>query len=143
MKTNNNVNSYKSLPCKKCGRVVNNVGEESVKVTCSSCVLGLVGMPEESKSAYKPTGRPAGWHWMNEFVDKDGTVYHMGKEQPKLKGTKKPTKIVTKKKKPVKRRTKEQILIQRHKDSKEAKKIALKRAIKKQQDFLNHKINKG
>ena len=24
---------------------------------------------------------------MNEFVDKDGNVFHKGKEQPKLKGT--------------------------------------------------------
>ena len=30
---------------------------------------------------------------MKEFVDKDGNVFHKGKEQPKLKGTIKPTKI--------------------------------------------------
>ena len=30
---------------------------------------------------------------MNEFVDKDGNVFHKGKEQPKLKGTLKPTKV--------------------------------------------------
>ena len=137
MKTNN-VNSYKSLPCKTCGRIVENVGEEAVKVTCSSCVFGLVGFPEEPKSAYKPTGRPAGWHWMKEFVDKDGTVFHKGKEQPELKGTLKPTKVKPPKKK-TKRRTKEQILIDRHKE----KKMALKKAVKKQQDFINHTIDKG
>ena len=32
-------------------------------------------------------------NFMNEFVDKDGTVYHKGKEQPKLKGTLPPTKV--------------------------------------------------
>jgi hypothetical protein len=47
------------------------------------------------------TGRPPGWHFMNEFVDKDGTVFHKGKEQPDLKGTLKPTKV-----KPVKKRKK-------------------------------------
>ena len=47
------------------------------------------------------TGRPAGWHFMNEFVDKDGNVFHKGKEQPKLKGTLKPTKV-----KPPKKRKK-------------------------------------
>ena len=146
MKTNNNVNSYKSLPCKKCGRIVNNVGEEAVKVICSSCVLGLVGMPEESKSAYKPTGRPAGWHWMAEFVDKDGNVFHKGKEVKKLKGTLKPTKIL---KKATKRRTKSEIdasKIKKYQLKKKAetdKQKALKEAVKKQQDFLNHKINKG
>ena len=126
-----------SLRCKKCGRIVDNVGDTAVKVTCSYCVLSAVGMPEE-KRGYTPTGRPAGWHFMVEFVDKDGTVFHKGKEQPKLKGTLKPTKVKPPKKK-IKRRTKEQILIDRHNE----KKAVLKKAVKKQQDFLNHKINKG
>ena len=134
-------NSYKvkgilHMCCRKCGREVKGVSEDAVKVTCSHCVLRIVGFPEEPKSAYKPTGRPAGWHWMKEFVDKDGTVYHLGKEQPKLKGTLKPTKIVSKKKKPVKRRTQQQILLDREKEKKEA----LKKAHKKQKDFLNHKF---
>ena len=47
------------------------------------------------------TGRPAGWHFMNEYVDKDGNVFHKGKEQPELKGTLKPTKV-----KPPKKRKK-------------------------------------
>jgi hypothetical protein len=80
---------------------------------------------------------------MAEFVDKDGSVYHKGKEQPKLKGTKKPTKVSPPKKKKLvskrsKRRTKEQMLVARHKEKKEA----IKKAVKKQQDFLNHNINK-
>ena len=40
---------------------------------------------------------------MNEFVDKDGTVYHKGKEMPELKGTRPITVIKPKKK--TKRRT--------------------------------------
>ncbi len=138
MKTNN-VNSYKSLPCKTCGRIVENVGDEAFKVTCSMCVLGTVGFPEESKSAYKPTGRPAGWHWMKEFVDKDGTVYHLGKEQPKLKGTKKPTKVKPVKTARKKRRTREQMLLAMDAE----RKSALKKAHQKQKDFINHKIDKG
>jgi hypothetical protein len=90
--------------------------------------------PEQDKPSYKPTGRPAGWHWMAEFVDKDGNVFHKGKEQPKLKGTLPPTKVAAKKK--TKRRTKDQILIARNKE----KKAALKKAIQKQKDFLNHKF---
>ena len=90
--------------------------------------------PDVSKPKKQPTGRPAGWHFMNEFVDKDGTVFHKGVEQPDLKGTLPPTKVVAKKK--TKRRTKEEILIAR-----EAKKrAALKKAVKKQKDFLNHKF---
>ena len=45
------------------------------------------------------TGRPPGWHFMNEFVDKKGNVFHKGKEQPELKGTLKPTKVKQRKKK--------------------------------------------
>ena len=71
---------------------------------------------------------------MNEFVDKDGNVFHKGVEQPKLKGTLKPTKVVPKKK--TKRRTKEEILLARDAE----KKAALKKAVKKQKDFLNHKF---
>ena len=134
-------NSYKVggtlyMCCHKCGREVSGIGEEAVKVTCAYCVLKAVGMPEEKKS-YISTGRPPGWHFMAEFVDKEGNVFHKGKEQPKLKGTLKPTKVKPPKKK-IKRRTKEQILIDRHKE----KKTALKKAVQKQKDFLNHKINK-
>ena len=136
MGSKNNVNSYITLPCSKCGRLVENCGESAVKSTCSTCVLGMVGMPSEPKSAYKPTGRPAGWHFMNEFVDADGNVFHKGKEQPKLKGTLPPTKVKPVTKKKTKRRTKEQILIAREAE----KKAALKKAIKKQKDFLNHKF---
>ena len=127
----------RALECKKCGRWVDNVGENAKTVTCSYCTMMLVGMPEEPKSTYKPTGRPAGWHFMNEFVDKDGNVFHKGKEQPNLKGTLPPTKVKPPKKKD-KRRSKEQILIDRHNE----KKAALKKAVKKQKDLLNHQFGK-
>ena len=121
-----------SLECSKCGRFVDNVGEKVTKVICSYCTLNMVGLPEEKTKTYKPTGRPAGWHFMNEFVDKDGNVFHKGKEQPKLKGTLPPTKVEPKKKK-TKRRTKQQILLDRQKE----KKAALRKAVQKQKDFIN------
>ena len=126
-----------SLECHKCGRWVENIGEDAIKVTCAYCVLKAVGMPKE-KISYRPTGRPAGWHWMAEFVDKDGNVFHRGVEAKQLKGTLPPTKVTPPKKK-TKRRTQQQILLDRAKD----KKAALRQAVKKQQDFLNHNINKG
>ena len=125
----------RAMTCHKCNRIVENVGELATKVTCSWCVFGMVGFPEEPKSTYKPTGRPAGWHWMAEFVDADGNVFHKGKEQPKLKGTLSPTKVKPPKKK-TKRRSKEEILVAREAE----KKAELKKAIKKQKDFLNHKF---
>ena len=129
------------MDCKITGESVANVSTDIVSVIGSNALMGrLHKMFPESEPKSKPkTGRPAGWHWMAEFVDKDGTVYHKGKEVPKLKGTLKPTKIKLKKKKPTKkRRTKEQILLDRHKEKKEA----LKKAVQKQKDFLNHNIEK-
>ena len=127
-----------ALECKKCGRWVENVGDDTTSAICSYCVIGMVGMPKE-KPSYIPTGRPAGWHFMNEFVDKDGNVFHKGVEAKQLKGTLPPTKVKPKKKTKTKRRTKEQILIDRH----NKKKAALKKAVQKQKDFLNHNIDKG
>tara|TARA_B110001454_G_C12562097_1_gene368142 strand:- start:322 stop:705 length:384 start_codon:yes stop_codon:yes gene_type:complete len=123
----------RTLKCSKCTRTVENVGDLAAKVTCSYCTMMMTGLPEETKSTYKSTGRPVGWHWMNEFVDKDGNVYHKGKEQPKLFGTLKPTKVVVKKK--AKRRTQDEILVTMYKE-----KVALKKAVEKQKDFLNHKF---
>ena len=131
------------MECQKCGRIVENVGELTTKVTCSYCVLRAVGFPEEPKG-YVPTGRPMGWHWMKEFVDKDGNVFHKGKEQPKLKGTLKPTKLnppKKRKKKPSRVHTWEADTTKLAKQYKEKKK--LQRAIRKQKDFLDHKIDKG
>ena len=127
-----------SLECHKCGRWVENIGDGAVKVTCSICVLQAVGFPKEKKS-YRPTGRPAGWHWMAEFVDKDGNVFHRGKEQPKLKGTLPPTKIKAKKK--TKRRTKDEILVARHKEKLAAER-QLKKDLEKQKKFLMGDIEK-
>ena len=119
------------MDCKVTGDPVANVSTEAVSVVGSRAVMGMVGMPKD-KPQRVSTGRPAGWHFMNEFVDKDGNVFHKGVEQPKLKGTLKPTKVTPKKK--TKRRTKEEILLARDAE----KKAALKKAVKKQKDFLNH-----
>ena len=123
------------MDCKVTGEPVANVGEDAVSVIGSRAVLGMVGMPKE-KPQRVSTGRPAGWHFMNEFVDKDGNVFHKGKEQPKLKGTLPPTKVKPVVRKKTKRRSKEEILLAREKE----KKAALKKAVQKQKDFLNHKF---
>ena len=120
----------KLLDCHKCGRWVE-VDTQAHKVTCAYCVQLAVGFPDDEPKKVS-SGRPSGWHFMNEFVDKDGTVFHKGVEQPDLKGTLKPTKVKPKKK--AKRRSQEQILLDRH----DEKKQALKKAIQKQKDFLNH-----
>jgi|TARA_Y100000815_G_C13055943_1_gene392446 hypothetical protein len=132
--------SIRYMSCMSCGRY-ETVGELATGVRCSRCVNMRMfnKYPYEEPKSYKPTGRPPGWHWMAEFVDKEGNVFYKGKEQPKLKGTLKPTKVKPPKKRKIKRRTKQQMLVARHKE----KKVALKKAVKKQQDFLDHNINKG
>ena len=129
------------MQCRECGEYVSHVGEQAIAVQCTGCTNRKVPVVE-SKSVYKPTGRPQGWHWMAEFVDKDGNVFHKGKEQPKLKGTLKPTKVKPPKKR-TKRRTKDQILVAKYKEKQVLKKAALKKAVQKQKDFLNHNIDKG
>ena len=92
------------MECKVCQSEYVSCDENIVAVTCSNCVtkIDLIKFPDTAiKKQQVSTGRPAGWHFMNEFVDKDGNVFHKGKEQPDLKGTLKPTKV-----KPPKKRKK-------------------------------------
>ena len=129
------VGNVRYVTCSKCGREVKGVGDDTISAICSFCLVRMIPV-EEPKSAYKPTGRPAGWHWMKEFVDKEGNVFHRGKEMPKLKGTLKPTKVKPVVRKKTKRRSKQQMLLDRQAE----KKAALKKAVQKQKDFLNHKF---
>ena len=74
------------------------VSDDTTAILCWKCVNKTVG-PPNIKGGYKSTGRLRGWQFMKEFVDKDGNVFHKGKEQPKLKGTLEPTKARPGKKK--------------------------------------------
>ena len=91
------------MDCKYTGIPVKNVSEDVKYVISDQALQSRMYkmFPEDfaEKEKYKPTGRPAGWHFMNEFVDKDGNVFHKGKEQPDLKGTLPPTKVKPRKKK--------------------------------------------
>ena len=122
-------NGQKWLQCKFCCEY-QKVDDAVGYITCSHCVtkIDMIKYPESFTSKqYKPTGRPAGWHWMNEFVDKDGKVFHKGKEQPELKGTLKPTKVKPPKKK--KKLTADEKLFKKAADWK--KRLKLKRKQKK------------
>tara|TARA_B100000925_G_scaffold185581_1_gene140234 strand:+ start:284 stop:724 length:441 start_codon:yes stop_codon:yes gene_type:complete len=129
------------MDCKITGQPVKNVSTDATSVIGDKALTSRMYkmFPETfeivNKRSYKPTGRPAGWHFMSEFVDKDGNVFHKGVEQPKLKGTLPPTKVKKPKKK-TKRRTKDEILVAKYNE----KKAILKKEIQKQKDFLNHKI---
>ena len=129
------------MDCKITGDPVKNVSTDATSVIGDRALTSRMYkmFPETfevaNKRQYKPTGRPAGWHFMAEFVDKDGNVFHKGVEQPKLKGTLPPTKVKKPKKK-AKRRTKDEILVAKYNE----KKKVLKKELQKQKDFLNHNI---
>ena len=95
------------MQCKHCQSEYVQTSEDAVAVTCSMGVqrvcISQMSLEDMMPSLRKKvsTGRPPGWHFMNEFVDKKGNVFHKGKEQPELKGTLKPTKV-----KPPKKRKK-------------------------------------
>ena len=89
------------MECSVCSTPVRSISDGAVSVMCAMCLaprLFARWNPMEKKQ-YVKTGRPAGWQWMKEFVDKDGKVFHKGKEVPELKGTLPSTKIKPKKKK--------------------------------------------
>ena len=68
--------SVRYMVCSMCGNY-ERVGELATAVKCSRCVnmIMMNQCPYEESKSYKPTGRPAGWHWMTEFVDKDGMFF--------------------------------------------------------------------
>jgi len=68
------------------------VTENTTAVLCSKCT-GKTVPPPEMRKGYVSKGRPRGWQFMKEFIDKDGNVFYKGVEQKKLKGTKVATKI--------------------------------------------------
>ena len=117
------------MQCKQCQNEYCEVDEGVVAVTCSMCAmkrcLALKPLDDFFAKKHKKTGRPAGWHWMAEYVDKDGNVFHKGKEQPELKGTLPPTKVKPKKKR--KKLTKDQKLYKRIDDWKKRTKARKKK----------------
>ena len=67
------------MDCKYTGIPVKNVSTDATSVISDQALQSRMYKMfpedyEEKTKQYKPTGRPAGWHFMNEFVDKDGNV---------------------------------------------------------------------
>ena len=115
------------MECKVCQSEYVSCDEDIVAVTCSHCVttLDMIKFPDTIQKQKVSSGRPPGWHFMNEFVDKDGNVFHKGKEQPELKGTLEPTKVKPRKKR--KKLTADQKLYKRVSDYKKRKRARRKK----------------
>jgi len=126
------------------------VDDSATGVTCSRCVIckciNLLSEKEKLKlfgvtgGTYISTGKPRGWRWMSEFVDKEQNVYHKGVEQPELKGSRPITDVAAIKEKQ-KANKEKRLLAEKKKLLKiAAEKKEIKKAIKKQKDFLDHKV---
>tara|TARA_R100001377_G_C3173501_1_gene103943 strand:+ start:69 stop:671 length:603 start_codon:yes stop_codon:yes gene_type:complete len=118
---------YRYMACKKCAQM-QQVDGPTTACTCWTCVQEMAEPPRDTKSRVT-TGRPFGWHFMKEFVDKDGAVYHKGIEQPELKGTLEPTKVNKPKRIPkiTKERLKRDALFQINKLRKQLNKTRFKK----------------
>lgn len=94
-------NGERFMECKCCG-AMQPATANTTAVKCDLCVREDYNkqFPLDVPRGYKPSGRPRGWVFMKEFVDKDGNVFHRGEEQPDLKGTLPPTTIKVKPPKP-------------------------------------------
>ena len=118
------------MQCSNCGSYVENISEKLKSVLCYRCTL-VKALNLWNPFLKKSTNRkPKGWHWMKEFVDKDGNVFHKGKEMPKLKGTLSPTKI----KKAVQRKKKKKESFEK-KINMMAKEYKQKQKLKKEQQI--------
>ena len=138
------INGVLHMECKQCGTMTP-CGEDATAVTCPDCCRENFekDFPFQPTTGYKPTGRPRGWAFMKEFVDKEGNVFHKGKEKPELKGTLQPTVIKPKPAKPKLTKAQKQDIRAKafakiHKLKKQLGKVKYKKDIKK----INSEIKK-
>ena len=76
------------IECQNCGQMEyrDQIAPGTILKHCSDCVREMWD-PNDLPKAKRPSGFHRGWKFMKVFVHENGTVYHKGEEQPKLKGT--------------------------------------------------------
>ena len=82
----NTERSYRYMECRECGDFTV-CGEDTTAVTCNACCQAACDPPVLKQPKSERITKPKGWHFMSEYVDTEGNVYHKGVEQPNLKGT--------------------------------------------------------
>ena len=90
-----------TIECQNCGALHHNQPAGTKLKMCYECICEEIYplLDTQTSSVVKRTGYPRGWKFKKVFVHSDGTVYHLGVEQPDLKGSLPPTTIVAKPKK--------------------------------------------
>ena len=91
----NSERTYKYMECKECSDFTV-CGEDTTAVTCNMCAQAGCEPPVVKQPKSERITRPKGWHFMAEYIDSDGNVFHKGEEQPELYGKLEPTVIVAK-----------------------------------------------
>jgi len=131
------INGIFHMECKICGSM-QTASKNTTATTCYECVTEAYekDFPFKPGTGYAPTGKPRGWAFMKEYVDKDGNVFIKGKEQPGLKGTIKPTVITPKPIKPKltriqKQRIKADAFAEIHRLKKELSKAKFKKDVRR------------
>ena len=90
-----------TIECQNCGALHHNQPAGTKLKMCHECICEEIYplLDTQVSLVAKRTGYPRGWKFKKVFVHSDGTVYHLGVEQPDLKGSLPPTTIVAKPKK--------------------------------------------
>ncbi len=127
--------------CSSCGvsthQLIRKMSDDGLviieKYLCESC-HPVVEIVEENQIK---SNKPAGWKFMREFVDVDGTVYHRGVEVPELKGQLEPTnvdaiKLLQKEKRKINKKKKEEKL--KKKEEKLIKEFEKKKKLKENEE---------
>lgn len=126
------------------------VDEKASSVLCWRCTYLLDPFENSVKIQAPKSDKPRGWAFMKVYVHKDGTVYHKGVEQPKLKGTLPVTVIKPKTpKKRLSKKEKQQLKSQLLKEFNAFKKqlvktkaVTKRKSIQSKMRKLERKINK-
>lgn len=114
--------------CYICDITPMTISADAVRGICWRCTQARCGPPEALLKKKPKVKRQRGWHFLAEYVDSEGNVYHKGVEQKELKGTLPPTPEPEPKKKTFKDKKKEEELeldklLKHHKRKQEALKV--------------------
>lgn len=90
-----------TIECQNCGGLHHNLPAGTKLKMCHACICEEIYplLDVQVSTTTKRTGYPRGWKFKKVFVHSDGTVYHLGVEQPGLKGSLPPTVLEVKPKK--------------------------------------------
>lgn len=68
---------FQDLDC-ECGRLVEFVGQEAVRVICSYCVMKMIAPPDFPEKPEEQ--RPRGWHKKQLYISPSGKRYRYGRQ---------------------------------------------------------------